>query len=68
MDRVIQMILNRLLGQLVNRGIKAGLNHVSGKPATSADMTPEDRKTEQVARKAGQRARQAANMAKRLMR
>ena len=68
MDRLIQMILHRLMRQLMNRGIKVGLDHVSGKPATSADMTPQDRKTDQVARKAGQRARQAANMAKRMMR
>ena len=68
MDRLIQMILNRVMGQLINRGISAGINHVAGKGKAPDEMTPEDRKTAQVARKAGQRAKQAANIAKRLMR
>lgn len=73
MDRLIQMILNRLMGQLINRGISAGINRVAGKGKSPDEMAPtaltaEDRKTAQVARKAGQRAKQAANIAKRMMR
>ena len=30
MDRLIQMILNRLMGHVVKRGISAGIDHVAG--------------------------------------
>ncbi|MBI1172060.1 hypothetical protein GC209_11720 [bacterium] len=68
MDRLIQMILNRLMGQLINRGIKAGIDHVAAKGKAPEEMSPEERKSAQAARKAGQRAKQAANIAKRMMR
>jgi hypothetical protein len=68
MDRLIQMFLNRLIGQVINRGIRAGLDQVAG-PAKSHDrMTPEERKQAQEARKASQRAKQAANVTRRMMR
>jgi hypothetical protein len=66
MDRIIQMIINVVLRQLVNRGVKSGIDYASrgGKP-TSA-MTPEERAQSQSAKDMAKRARQAANLAKRL--
>ena len=64
MDRLLAMILNRLMGQLIRKGI----NHVATKGKPPAQMTPEDRQTAKLAREAGRRAAQAAKLARRLMR
>lgn len=66
MDRIIQMIINAVLRQLVNRGVKSGIDYAtrSGKPAS--DLTPEDRAQSQDAKALAKRARQAANLARRL--
>lgn len=68
MDRLIQMILNRFLGQLINKGINAGITHVANKGKSPEDMTPEARKQAQEARKSAQRAKQAASIARKFMR
>lgn len=68
MDRLIQMILNRLLGQLMRRGIDAGINHVVGKGKPRSEMTPEERAQVQSTKQAAKRARQAAGVARRFMR
>ncbi len=64
MDRLLQMILNRALGQLINKGI----THVANKGKTPAEMTQSERQEARGARKAGQRVRQAADIARKLMR
>ncbi len=66
MDRIIQMVINAVLRQVINRGIKTGIDYASrgGKPVS--DMTPEERQQSQGAKELAKRARQAANMAKRL--
>ena len=66
MDRLIQMILNRLLGRLINKGINTGINHFArgGKPADQ--MTPVEREQARDAQQTAKRARQAANLARRL--
>lgn len=68
MDRVLQMLLKRLFSQMVSKGMKAGITHVANKGKSPADMTPEERAQAQMARKAGQRARQAANIARKFLR
>ncbi len=68
MDRIIMMIVNRLMGQLINRGINAGINHVANKGRKPEDMTPEERGQAQETKAAAKRARQAANLARRMMR
>jgi hypothetical protein len=68
MDRLLQMILNRFLGQLINKGINAGITHVANKGKAPEEMTPQDREQANFARKAGRRARQAASIARKLMR
>ncbi len=66
MDRIIQMIINAVLRQVINRGVKTGIDYASrgGKPASA--MTPEELQQSQGAKELAKRARQAANMAKRL--
>jgi hypothetical protein len=66
MDRILQMILNTVLRQFINRGIRTGIDYAArgGKPA--AALTPEERARSQDAKAMAKRARQAANLAKRL--
>jgi hypothetical protein len=66
MDRVIQMIINAVLRQLVNRGVRSGIDYATrgGKPASA--LSPEERAQSQDANALARRARQAANLAKRL--
>ena len=66
MDRIIQMIFNAVLRQLVNRGVKTGIDYAArgGKPASQ--MTPQDRAQTQDAKALAKRARQAANLARKL--
>ena len=66
MDRIIQMIINAVLRQLVNRGVKSGIDYAArgGKPASQ--MTPDERAPTQDAKALAKRARQAANLARKL--
>lgn len=66
MDRMIQMIINAVIRQLVNRGVKTGIDYAArgGKPASQ--MTPEERAQTQDAKALANRARQAANLARKL--
>ena len=68
MDRLIQMILNRFLGQLINKGINAGITHVASKGKAHEAMTREEREQAKFARQAGRRVSQAAKIARKLMR
>ena len=66
MDRIIQMIINTVLRQLVNRGVKSGIDYATrrGKPANL--MSPADRTQAQDAQAMAKRARQAADRARKL--
>ena len=66
MDRIIQMIINAVLRQVVNKGVNAGINHVAGRGKPSSDMTPLERQQAQSAKETAKRARQAANLARKL--
>lgn len=66
MDRIIQMIINAVLRQVVNRGVRSGIDYATrGSKPTSA-MTPQERAQSQDAKSLARRARQAANLARRL--
>ena len=63
MDRIIQMIINAVLRQVVNRGVKSGIDRLAGGSKPRSSLTedgPVDTKT--LARN----ARRAANLARRL--
>ncbi len=66
MDRIIQMIINTIMRQLINRGISAGINHVAKRGKSDDQMTPDDHQQAQDAKQIAKRARQAANAARRL--
>ena len=61
---LIDMILRRVMGRLINRGI----THVAGGGKDRAEMTPEERRQARSARQTARRARQAARLARRMMR
>jgi hypothetical protein len=65
MDRVIQMIMNAVLRQLINRGIKTGMNYAT-RNSNPDDDTPANRQQSQDAKAMAKRARQAANLGRRL--
>ena len=66
MDRIFQMILNRLLGRLINKGITTGINHFANRGTPDSQMTLAEREQARDARQTSKRARQAANLARRL--
>ena len=62
MDRILQMIINTVLRLLLNRGVKAGIDRFSrARPADPADLDQS-----QDAKAVAKRARDAANIARRL--
>ena len=66
MDRIIQMIINAVLRQLVNRGVKSGIDYATRSGKSASDLTPQERAQSQDAKALAKRARQAANLARRL--
>jgi len=66
MDRIIQMIINMVLRQVINRGLRTGIDYATrgGKPLEQ--MSPGERQQTQSGKEMARRARQAANLAKRL--
>ena len=66
MDRLIQMIINMVMKQMINRGVKSGIDYAVRRGKPMDEMTPEDRKLGQDAKAMAKRARQAANLARRM--
>jgi hypothetical protein len=62
MDRLIQMVLSLFL----KKGINLGINHIAQRGKAKGDMTPEERAQAAKARETAKRARQAANLARKL--
>ncbi len=61
LDRMIMMVLRRLLGPLMNRGIDLAAR--GGK--SGREMSPEDRARARQAKQLARRARQAARLTRR---
>ena len=66
MDRIFQMILNRLMGRMINKGINTAINHFAGGGKPANQMTQAEREQASDARQTAKRVRQAANLARRL--
>ncbi|MEO8241014.1 MAG: hypothetical protein ABI832_01820 [bacterium] len=66
MERMIQMIINMVIRQVVNRGVRSGIDHVVGKGKPKSQMTSAERIQAQDAAAIAKRARQAANLARRM--
>jgi hypothetical protein len=65
---LVNFILRRVIGQLVNRGINAGINHAAGRGKPRAEMTKAERQQAGADKENLKRARQAARIARRMMR
>lgn len=68
---IINMILRRVIGQLVNRGVDAGINAAArrgpGKDGqTAQQLTPEEQARARQAKEAAKRTRQAARVMRKL--
>ena len=62
MDRILRMIVRRLAGRALNRGI----DQMAGGGKAREDMTPDERRQARQARQNARRARQAARLMRRL--
>ena len=66
MERFLTQILNMVMRQLVNRGINAGIDHLSRRGKAPQQMTPEEREQARKARDLAQKAQKAARLTRRL--
>lgn len=66
MDRLIQMIINAVLRQVINRGVKTGIDRLSGGGKPRSQMTQDEVQQARTTQDAVRKARQAANLARRL--
>ncbi len=64
MDRIVSMILNRLLRRTVMRGVDAGIN-MATRGRGEEDLSPDQ---QQAGRQTAQRARQMTRLAQRFTR
>lgn len=64
MDAILRMIFNRLLGQVLNRGI----DHLARGGRDPSEMTKAERKDYRAGKQAARKARMAANIARRFLR
>ncbi|MEL6204688.1 MAG: hypothetical protein AAFR47_05185 [Pseudomonadota bacterium] len=65
-DQMINRLIRMFTRRAVNKGMRAGIDHVARGGQDPADMTPEERKRARAMRKQAQGARRAARMAKRM--
>ena len=62
MDRIIRMLVRRLAGRALNRGIDT----LAGGGKARSEMSPAERRKVRVARQNARRARQAARLVRKL--
>ena len=70
LERLLSMIFRRVIGQLVNRGVNAGIDVAARRggrgQGEEEPMTPEQRQRAKQAKEAAKRARQASKMMRRM--
>lgn len=66
MDRVIQMVLNKLLGRLVNTAVNKGVDYAARRGKSPDQMTPEELEQARAGKEMAKRARQAAKLTRRV--
>ena len=66
MGRVLQMIINTVLRKVINGAVNKGFGMFARRGRAGDAMTPQDHAQSDDAAQAAKRARQAANLAKRL--
>ena len=66
MDRIIQMILNKLLGRLVNTAVNKGVDYAARRGKSPDQMTPEELQQARAGKEMAKRARQAVKLTRRI--
>ena len=66
MDRIIQMILNRFLGRLVNTVVDKGIDYASRRGKPAEDMTPEELQQAREGKDMAKRAREVSKLTRRI--
>lgn len=62
MEKLIQMVLSLFL----KKGINIGVDHLARRGKPASEMTPQERQQAAKAKETAKRARQAANLARKL--
>lgn len=66
MDRIIQMILNKLLGRLINTAVNKGVDYAARRGKSPDQMTPEELEQARAGKEMAKRARQATKLTRRI--
>ena len=66
MDRIIQMVLNRFLGQLINRAISGGISFAARRGKAPAEMTESEREQARAGEDLAKKARKISRASRRL--
>jgi hypothetical protein len=66
LGRIINMAVNIVMRRVLNAGISKGMNHFAGKGKSDAPMTPEDKEQAAKGRDMTKRARQAAQVTRKI--
>ena len=66
MDRIIQMIVNRVIGQVVNRAINGGIAFVARRGKAAHAMTPEEHAQARAGQDLAKKARKISRASRRL--
>jgi hypothetical protein len=66
LSRLINMIVNMVLRKVVNKGVDAGITYAAGRGKSGKDLSGDESAQAASAKETVKRARQAANLARRL--
>lgn len=66
MDRMIQQLLNRFLGQLMNRAINGGIKFAATRGRDPSQMTEAERQQAQAGQELAKKARKISRASRRL--
>lgn len=68
LSRILQMVVNLVLRNLINRGVNAGIDYATRRGPSDAELTPEERDQAQANRDLARRSRKTLGMARRFWR
>ena len=67
MDRLINMIVNRMMRYLMRTGINSGIDLAAGPKKSRRDMTPEEREQHKTAQETAKRSKQLQRITRRML-
>lgn len=65
-NQIVNMIMRTVMRQLINKGVNAGMDKAFGKGKARADMTPEERRQADTAKRHTGNAQKALRQARRI--